>query len=85
MGTNVTCVTLPNRGPAKTSFPRDPVEDAEEAVEEIVERNPDPLSTREAFEREIAERGESEEGAEIGALTDADDRRAIEEPPPDQR
>jgi hypothetical protein len=64
---------------------RDPVADAEEAAEEVVERNPDPVTAREAYEREIAERGESEEGSEIGALTDADDRQAIEEPPPDQR
>ena len=64
---------------------RDPVADAEEAVEEVVDRNPDPQTAREAFEREIAERGESEEGAEVGALTDVDDVQAIEEKPRDQR
>jgi hypothetical protein len=63
---------------------RDAFEDAEEAAEEVVERNPDAITSREAFEREIAERGESEEGAEIGALTERDDERAIDEPPPDQ-
>jgi hypothetical protein len=79
-----------HRGAAENVVPArdpdaDPLADAEEAAEEIVERNPDPETAREAFEREIAERGESEEGAEIGTLTHTDDRRAIEEPPPDQR
>jgi hypothetical protein len=46
----------------------DEVEDAEEAANEVVDRNPDPLSSREAFEREIAERGESEAGQEVGTL-----------------
>ena len=73
-------------GPGENVDPtRDPLADAEEAGEEVVERNPDPVTSREAFEREIAARGESEEGAEVGTLTDPDDRTAIEEPPPDQR
>jgi hypothetical protein len=64
---------------------RDPLADAEEAVEEVVERNPDPATSREAFETEIAARGESEAGTEIGTLTHEDEREAIEQPPPDQR
>jgi hypothetical protein len=75
----------PRRAGGNVDPARDPVTDAEEAVEEVVERNPDPVTAREAFEREIAERGESDEGADIGALTDADERQAIDQPPPDQR
>jgi hypothetical protein len=74
-----------NVDPARDPDTDSALADAEEAGEEVVERNPDPLSSREAFEREIAERGESEEGAEIGTLTDPDDRAAIEQPPADQR
>jgi hypothetical protein len=63
---------------------RDPLADAEEAEEEIVARNPDPDTAREAFEREIAERGESEEGAEIGTLVEPH-RVDPDIPPADQR
>jgi hypothetical protein len=74
------------RGPGENvDRPRDLLAAAEEAGEEVVERNPDAVTSREAFETEIASRGESEAGAEIGTLTDRDDRDAIEEPPPDQR
>jgi hypothetical protein len=66
----------------------DQLVDAEEAGVEIVERNPDPDTVREAFEREIAERGESEEGAEIGTLVEPrpePDRVRPDVPPADQR
>jgi hypothetical protein len=47
--------------------------DVEVVGEESVEHNPDPQSARETFEREIAERGESDEGTDVGTLVDPDE------------
>lgn len=41
-------------------------EDAEEVYEEIADRNPDDTTAREAYEREMAERGRSDEARDVG-------------------
>jgi hypothetical protein len=54
----------------------DAARDVEAVGEESVARNPDPQSSRETFEREIAERGESQEGADVGTLVDPENAEA---------
>jgi hypothetical protein len=41
-------------------------EDAGDVYDEIAERNPDDVTRREAYEREMAERGRSDETRDVG-------------------
>lgn len=44
----------------------------DEVAEEVEERNPDPTTKREAFEREAAERGRTDEAREVGEEIDGE-------------
>jgi hypothetical protein len=79
-------VDAARRGPAENvDHARDPVADVEEAADDVVGRDPDPVTVREAFEREIAERGESEIGEDVGTLIGEEtetERARRRDPPP---
>lgn len=55
------------------------VEEAEQIEDEVEERNPDPITKREAFEREAAEEGLAEEAGQVGDVIDGDDERSAED------